>query len=56
MCLSGKQGVEEGGPYHELYSVSSREAKTDERLQNSGELINFYLCGEAFPIEPQTAF
>ena len=45
-----------GGPYHELYSVSSLEAKTDDRLHNSGNLVAFNFCGEDFPTEPKTAF
>ncbi len=55
-AYQGSKVFKNGGPYHELYSVSSRAAKTDERLRNSGELIAFDLCGEEFPTEPKTAF
>ena len=55
-AYQGSKVFENGGPYHDLYSVSSRSAKTDERLRNSGELITFNFCGENFPIEPKTAF
>ena len=55
-AYQGSKVFEKGGPYHELYSVSSREAKMDERLRDSGELIAFNFCGEDFPIEPKTAF
>ncbi len=55
-AYQGSKVFENGGPYHELYLASSREAKTDERLKNSGELIAFNFCGEDFPIEPKTAF
>ena len=55
-AYQGSKVFENGGPYHELYSVSSREAKTDERLRDSGELVAFNFCGEDFPIEPKTAF
>ena len=55
-AYQGSKVFENGGPYHELYSVSSREAKTDDRLRNSGELVAFNFCGEDFPIEPKTAF
>ena len=55
-AYQGSKVFEQGGPYHDLYSVSSREAKTDERLRNSGNLVGFNFCGEDFPIEPQTAF
>ena len=55
-AYQGSKVFENGGPYHELYSASSRDAKMDERLRNSGELIGFNFCGENFPIEPKTAF
>ena len=55
-AYQGSKVFENGGPYHELYSVSSREAKTDDRLHNSGELVAFNFCGEDFPTEPKTAF
>ena len=55
-AYQGSKVFEKGGPYHELYSVSSRAAKTDERLRNSGDLVKFNFCGEDFPIEPKTAF
>ena len=55
-AYQGSKVFENGGPYHDLYSVSSREAKTDDRLRNSGELVAFNFCGEDFPIEPKTAF
>ena len=55
-AYQGSKVFKQGGPYHDLYSVSSRTAKTDERLRNSGDLIGFNLCGEMFPIEPKTAF
>ena len=52
----GSKVFEDSGPYHDLYYGSSREAKTDDRLRNSGELIAFNFCGEDFPTEPKTAF
>jgi len=55
-AYQGSKVFENGGPYHDLYSASSREAKTDERLRNSGDLVAFNFCGENFPIEPKTAF
>ena len=55
-AYQGSKVFENGGPYHELYSVSSLEAKTDERLKNSGEFVAFNFCGEDFPTEPKTAF
>lgn len=55
-AYQGSKVFENGGPYHELYRASSREAKMDERLRNSGELVAFNFCGEDFPVEPKTAF
>lgn len=55
-AYQGSKVFENGGPYHELYSVSSLEAKTDDRLHNSGNLVAFNFCGEDFPTEPKTAF
>jgi len=45
-----------GGPYTELMNGTSREAKKDERLKNSGELIGFRFEGMEFPTVPQSIF
>lgn len=45
-----------GGPYRDLLYVSATEAKRDERLNNSGELIGFELNGEIWPLEPKSIF
>ena len=55
-AYQGSKVFEDGGPFHDLYEVSSREAKRDPRLRNSGEVTAFEFLGERFPIEPQTAF
>ena len=34
-----------GGPFSEVYSVSSQEAKTDERLRNSGNFVGYDFFG-----------
>ena len=47
---------EHGGPYIDLLTVSSRTAKKDERLKNSGKVIGFTANGELFPTEPKTYF
>ena len=36
--------------------MSSRDAKTDSRLRNSGPLLEFSLTGDPWPLEPTTAF
>ena len=55
-AYQGSKVFENGGPYHDLYGVSSREAKTDSRLKNSGEVVAFSFMGRKFDIEPETAF
>jgi hypothetical protein len=45
-----------GGPFRELLHATSREAKKDDRLKNSGRLIRFDLFGQTWPLEPKTAF
>lgn len=47
---------ENGGPYLDLLDVMPKEAKHDERLQNSGSLKAFRYQNEDFPIIPKTAF
>ncbi len=55
-AYQGSKVFEEGGPFHDLYAISSREAKADPRLRNSGEVRTFDFFGERFPIKPKTAF
>lgn len=43
-------------PYQDLLSASSRDAKKDDRIKESGRLIAFDLFGEKWPLEPKTAF
>lgn len=47
---------EGGGPYTDLWEVTPKEAKRDERLKNSGRLVNFTFDGQDFPLEPKTIF
>ncbi|MFT4105507.1 MAG: hypothetical protein QM657_07070 [Lacrimispora sp.] len=47
---------EKGGPYKDLLDVSSRAAKKDERLKNSGKIIAFRINGNIFSAEPKTYF
>lgn len=47
---------EHGGPYKDLLLVSSRQAKKDDRLKNSGKLIAFQIDGKTFSTEPKTYF
>lgn len=45
-----------GGPYTDILNLSSIEAKRDERLKNSGELIGFEFYNREWPLEPKTIF
>lgn len=47
---------ERGGPYKDLIYKSSREAKKDERIRSSGNLIGFKFFGIDFPTVPLTFF
>ena len=55
-AFQGSKVFEQGGPYTDLFSADSREAKKDPRLKSSGRLIGFRFEGQDFPITPQTAF
>lgn len=45
-----------GGPYKELLFGTSRAAKKDPRIRESGALVGFEFFGESWPLEPRTAF
>lgn len=45
-----------GGPYTDLLFETSRTAKKDPRIRESGELIRFEFFGTVWPLEPKTAF
>lgn len=47
---------EHGGPYLDLYSKSSKEAKKDPRIKNSGELKYFKYFNRRWGLEPKTLF
>ena len=45
-----------GGPFVDLFNASSRAAKTDRRLRESGELVGFKYLTDQFPLDPKTYF
>lgn len=47
---------ENGGPFIDLLNKTSKDAKTDDRLKESGNLVGFCFFGESFPLEPKTFF
>ncbi|MGN7437589.1 MAG: DarT1-associated NADAR antitoxin family protein [Alcanivorax sp.] len=55
-AFQGSKVFEHGGPFQDLYSKSSREAKKDIRLKESGNLICFQFFGITFDLKPRTLF
>ncbi len=55
-AFQGSKVFENGGPFTDIYTFSGYEAKKDERLRGSGNLINFDLQGDMWELEPKTAF
>lgn len=55
-AFQGSKVFTDGGPFTDIFYKSSREAKGDQRLQDSGRLISFEFFGSSWPLEPQTAF
>lgn len=55
-AFQGSKVFSHGGPYVELYTATSRDAKRDPRLRESGPLIAFEFIGTRFPLQPTTAF
>lgn len=47
---------EHGGPFRDLMHATSREAKKDSRIKDSGRLIAFNFFGDEWKLEPKTAF
>lgn len=52
----GSKKFADGGPFLDILEKSSRDAKTDARLHNSGKLIGFSLLGDDWPLEPLTSY
>ncbi len=55
-AFQGSKVFENGGPFIDLFNVTSLEAKRDDRLQSSGRLTGFMFYNDAWDLEPQTAF
>ena len=45
-----------GGPFVDLFNASSRAAKSDRRLRESGKLVGFKYFEHEFRLEPKTYF
>lgn len=55
-AFQGSKVFERGGPFTDIFGMTSREAKKDERLRLSGRLTGFRFFGADWGLEPQTAF
>lgn len=55
-AFQGSKVFENGGPYREIFTLSSREAKKYEKLKESGELLKFDFYGICWELEPKTLF
>jgi hypothetical protein len=55
-AFQGSKVFEGGGPYTDLFSGTSRAAKKDIRLRESGNLVGFRFFGVNFPLLPRTYF
>ncbi|MBV6423678.1 MAG: hypothetical protein NAOJABEB_01481 [Steroidobacteraceae bacterium] len=55
-AYQGSKVFEKGGPYTDILGMSSREAKKDGRLRDSGRLVGFRFFGTDWGLEPLTAF
>ncbi len=56
-CIfQGSKVFQNGGPYTEIYSMSSLEAKKYIKLTTSGKLIYFKRKNEIWELEPKTLF
>ena len=55
-AFQGSKVFENGGPFVDLLNKTSREAKQDDRIRNSGKLTSFKFFDETFPLEPKTYF
>ena len=47
---------EDGGPYTDLLTVAPRQARKDDRLLTSGELVGYDYFGMEWAVEPLTMF
>lgn len=55
-AFQGSKVFEKGGPFVDLLDGSSREAKRDIRIKDSGNLTGFRFFGKDFPLKPRTFF
>lgn len=56
VLFQGSKIFSSGGPFTDLYSKESIEAKKDRRLKESGDLVGFRFDNRDWPLAPQTVF
>lgn len=56
VAFQSRKVFENGGPYLDLLEQTSREAKKDPRLKNSGKLLYFQHLDRKWPLESKTLF
>ena len=54
--FQGSKVFSEGGPFTDLYLKTSREAKKDSRLKDSGNLVEFNFEGKSWSLKPNTLY
>jgi len=55
-AYQGSKRFEQGGPFVDIFGKTPKEAKQDERLRTSGNLLGFVFFGEQWELYPATAF
>jgi len=55
-AFQGSKVFESGGPYHKLYDVGPRKAKTDPRVGTDQPVLRFSTPNTEWPNVPRTAF
>ena len=55
-AFQSSKKFERGGPYLDLLEGSSKQAKKDTRLKDSGNLVEFVFLGKQFSLKPKTFF
>jgi len=56
VLFQGSKVFKHGGPFTDIYNKTSREAKKDRRLRESGQLIKFLYNDREWQLNPKTAF
>jgi hypothetical protein len=55
-AFQGSKVFEKAGPFTDIFDFSPMDAKRDDRLKSSGDLVKFTFFGRDWDLEPKTAF